>query len=63
MYKLTNSNNAVIRLSDYACIPFDPDNSDYQQFKIDIAKGEELQDTNGKPITGDALTQFMKGLP
>lgn len=38
-----------------------PDNTDYQQFKQDIANGVELQDADGKPITD--VTQFMKGLP
>jgi hypothetical protein len=38
MYKLNASNpifpeaNSVTRLSDNACIPFDPDNTDYQQY-------------------------------
>jgi hypothetical protein len=59
----TINTNQIMRLSDGAYIPFAPDNVDYQQFKIEIANGVELQDANGKPITGDALTQFMKGLP
>ena len=38
MYKLLPKNNfvgglqSVIRLSDSACIPFDPANTDYQEF-------------------------------
>ena len=37
MYKLIknrlgNEPSSVLRLSDNACIPFDPDNTDYQQY-------------------------------
>ena len=45
MYKLiksifpNSSSNGVIRLSDNACIPFDPDNTDYQAYLKWVAEG------------------------
>ena len=32
MYKLTRFQSEVIRTTDNACIPFDPDNTDYQEY-------------------------------
>jgi hypothetical protein len=63
MYKLfqsTEGSNAVIRLSDNVGIPFDPDNTDYAQFKKDILDGAELVDADGQVM--DAI-QFVKELP
>ena len=61
MYKLCSENSSVIRLSDGACIPFDPANTDFAQFKKDILDSAELLDADGQ-VMQDAL-QFVKELP
>lgn len=41
MYKLSIFPNIVIRISDNAFIPFDPDNTDYQAYLAWVAEGNE----------------------
>jgi hypothetical protein len=69
MYKqcvnpLTNKlANCVIRLSDNACIPFAPDNTDFANFKKDLKDGAELQNAEGEVMTKADITEFMRSLP
>ena len=69
MYKLTkpdelypNSKN-VIRLTDNACIPFDPANTDYANFKKEVLAGAELQDADGNTMTTEEANEFIGTLP
>jgi len=66
MYKLFTINsqtNSVIRLADNTCIPFAPDNADYQQFKNNLANGVELQNAEGQIMIKTDITEFMRSLP
>jgi hypothetical protein len=56
----TNQTMQLIkRLSDGACIPFAPDNTDYANFKKDLANGAELQDAEGNVIDGIAYLEEL----
>lgn len=64
MYKLikkpiTEQINIVQRLFDGAFIPFDPDNTDYQTFKKDLAEGASLKDAEGNDMTAEQITTFL----
>jgi len=68
MYSLkTNDKNEVNVVKQngdmYTVFMLHPDNTDYQQFKKDIQNGVVLNDAEGNPITGSALTTFLETLP
>jgi hypothetical protein len=70
MYKLCQPNlrnnalaSSVIRIADGACIPFDPANSDMQQFKTQVLAGAELQDSEGQAMSQEEANQFIATLP
>ena len=69
MYKLCQPSfglknpSCVIRLVDDASIPFDPANTDYQQFKTDVLGGAELQDADGNLMTPEEAKAYVATLP
>lgn len=68
MYKqikdpITNVVCAIKRLTDNAFIPFDPANTDYQKFKIDVAEGVPLEDANGVLMTQEQVDEFLRTIP
>jgi hypothetical protein len=53
----------AIKRSDESFIPFAPGNTDYNQFKIDLANGAELHDANNNVMTSDQVTTLLATLP
>lgn len=63
MYKLTNA-TGIIRLSDSASIPADPNNSDYAQYLIWLSDGNtpEPADTPPGPTPDDLKAEVLDAL-
>jgi len=40
-------------------IPFDPDNTDYQQFKKDLVDGASLKDADGNDMNQEQIATFL----
>jgi len=67
MYKLQNDRFenpcAVTIVGQNISIPFDPDNTDYANFKKEVLAGAELQDADGNTMTTEEATEFIATLP
>ena len=56
--------NVVRRLEDGACIPFDPANTDYQNFKTQINdESAQLEDADGNLMSPEAAKAYVATLP
>jgi len=55
--------NAIIRTQNNACIPFDPANTDYANFKKEVLEGAELQDADGVVMSAESAQEFIRSLP
>jgi hypothetical protein len=64
LYKDPQENKIVSVFRDAnISIPFDPANTDYQQFKIQVADGTPLEDPNGNVMTQEQVNEFLKTIP
>ena len=63
-YSISPEINHVENLDNGTVIPFDPANTDYQNFKSQINNDEaELEDADGNLMSPDEAKAFVKELP
>ena len=55
--------DSVKNLQTMAFVPFDPANTDYQQFKTDVAAGVPLEDAEGVLMTQEQVDEFLRTIP
>jgi hypothetical protein len=55
---LANRVTTALSSSGWA-IPFDTENTDYQQFKKDLMDGTFLKDAEGNDMTAEQITTFL----
>ena len=68
MYQLFKHpiNNNICSVSNSktdSSVPFDPDNTDYQQFKKDLLTGTTLNDAENNAMTAEQITAFLETIP
>jgi len=66
LYKSQTTNEELVMLVKENLIytfPKDPDNTDYQQFKIDLTNGVALHDANNNVMTANQISAFVATLP
>jgi len=67
MYKLVNDNEVVLKQINgvwASCIPFAPDNTDYQNFKKQINADEaQLLDADGNLMSPEQAKAYVATLP
>jgi hypothetical protein len=68
-YKLNKNTDGVVEsvstttdFGMYMSIPFHPENTDYQQFKKDLANGVACEDATGTAMTAQQITTFLETL-
>ena len=55
---------SVINLDSNSCIPYDPDNTDYQNFKAQINdESAQLEDADGVLMSPEAAKAYVATLP
>ena len=53
----------IKRPADNAFIPFDPANTDYANFKVDLSEGVTLLDAEGVEMTPEQVQELLETLP
>ena len=66
-YKILNGQDSqpcgVTIAGENIFIPLYDGNTDYQQFKLDLANGAQLMDADGNTMTTDQINTFLETLP
>jgi hypothetical protein len=66
LYKTTDGVAAAVKTNEDGSMIsfiFNPDNTDYQTFKKDLANGVALSDAQGTAMTADQIKTFLEILP